>query len=105
MSEEGVETFQVSPQEQPERRQAVAEKRFLHVTVVDHNPVIEGTDEVSYIDVKIPLGMAEAGLKMIPAGKLGEIDPALIVQMVNMGAEGDLVRVNEEKKSIHIRIE
>jgi len=86
MSEEGVETFQVSPQEEPQRRQAVAEKRFLHVTVVDHNPVIEGTDEVSYVDVRIPLGM-------------------LIVQMVNMGAEGDLVRMNEEKKTIHIRVE
>jgi len=105
MRDEGLETFQVSAQEQPERRHAVGERRFLHVTIVDHNPVIEGTDEVSFIDVKIPVAMVEAGLKMIPQGKLGEIDPALIVQMVSMGAEGDLIRMNEEKKTIHVRVE
>jgi len=105
MREEGLETFQVSAQEQPERRRAVAEKKFLHVTIVDHNPVIEGTDEVSYVDVRIPVAIVEAGLRMIPQGKLGDIDPALIVQMVNMGAEGDLIRMNEEKKTIHVRVE
>ncbi len=105
MSEEGMETFQVSPQERAERREAVSEKRFLHVTVIDHNPVIEGTDEVSYIDVRIPLTMVETGLKMIPEGKLGDIDPGLIVQMVNMGAEGEIIRMNEEKKSVYVRIE
>jgi len=105
MRDEGLETFQVSTQEQPERRRAVAEKKFLHVTIVDHNPVIEGTDEVSYVDVRIPVAIVEAGLRMIPQGKLGDIDPALIVQMVNMGAEGDLIRMNEEKKTIHVRVE
>ena len=106
MSDEGQETFEVSQPDQPQRRAAgVADKRFLHVTIIDHNPGIEGTDDVSFIDVRIPLGMVEAGLRMIPQGKLGEVDPALIVQMVNMGAEGELIRINEEKKSIQIRIE
>ena len=108
MSNEGAETFEVSPQQaKPERRekQTVADKSFLHVTIVDHNPVIEGTDEASFVDVRIPLGMVEAGLRIIPAGKLGEIDPTMIVQMVEMGAAGELLRVNEGKKSILIRIE
>ena len=106
MSEEGLETFEISQPDQPQRRAAtVADNRFLHVTIIDHNPVIEGTDDVSFIDVRIPLPMVEAGLRMIPQGKLGEGDPALIVQMVSMGAEGELIRINEEKKSLQIRIE
>lgn len=106
MSNEGIETFEVSPQEQPERREPVASNnKFLHVTIVDHNPVIEGTDDSSFVDVRIPVGMVESGLKMIPGNKLGDVDPAMIVQMVEMGAEGELIRVNEEKKSISIRVE
>ncbi len=105
MSDEGAETFEIAPEEKPERRKKVAEKKFLHVTVVDHNPIVEGTDEVSYVDIRIPLALAEAGLKMIPAAKLGNIDPALIVQMVEMGATGEIVKINEEKKTISIRVE
>ena len=105
MSDEGNETFEVSPQEQPLRRETVAEKRFLHVTIVDHNPVIEGTDDVSYIDLRIPVGMAEAGLRMVPQGKLGSVDPSLVVQMVEMGASGEIVKIEEQKKTINIRIE
>lgn len=108
MSEEGLEAFEVSPQEEPQasRREPMANaKKFLHVTIVDHNPVIDGTDDSSYVDVRIPIGMVESGLHMIPTQKLGDIDPDLIVQMVEMGAEGELVRVNEEKKSISIRVE
>ena len=105
MSDEGSETFEVSPQEQPQRRETVAEKRFLHVTIVDHNPIIEGTDDVSYIDLRIPVGMAEAGLKMVPQGKLGSVDPSLVVQMVEMGASGEIVKIEEQKKTINIRIE
>lgn len=108
MADEELETFEVTPQEseQPtERRETVAEKKFLHVTIVDHNPVIEGTDDSSFIDVRIPLGMVEAGLRTIPDEKFGTIDPAMIVQMVEMGAEGELVQIKEERKSIHIRVE
>jgi hypothetical protein len=103
MSEE--ETFEVSAEEPAARRESVAEKRVLHITVVDHTPIVEGNDEVSYIDLKIPLGMAEAGLKMVPEGKLGQVDPDLIVQMVEMGAVGELVNINEEKKTVSIRVE
>ena len=105
MSSEEMETFQVSPAEKPRRKEPVAEKRFLHITVVDHNPVVEGTDDVSYVDMKIPVVMAEAGLKMVPGGKLGNIDPSLIVQMIELGADGELINIKEEKKSISIRIE
>ena len=105
MSEEEAETFEISPEETATRREPVAERRCLHVTVVDHTPIVEGTDDVSYIDLRIPLGMAEAGLKMVPDGKLGKIDPAMIVQMIEMGASGELVKIDEEKKTISIRIE
>jgi len=105
MSDEDMDTFQVSPQEQTERRGAAVSKKFLHVTIVDHNPAVEGTDDVSFLDVRIPAGMVEAGLRMIPQGKLGDIDPTLIVQMVEMGAEGEIVKLENEKKSINIRME
>jgi hypothetical protein len=106
MSDEGTETFQVSGEEAPpQRRQGAPVKKFLHVTIVDHNPIIDGTDEASFIDVRIPLGMVEAGLSMVPEGKLGNLDPQMIVQMVNMGAEGELIRTQEEKKSVHVRVE
>jgi len=83
----------------------VAEKRYLCVTVVDHNAVIEQTGEESYINLRIPVALAEAGLRMVPEGKLGRIDPQLIVDMVEEGATGELVNIAEEKKSITIRIE
>ena len=105
MGEEEVETFEVSPAKPLERRETVAEKRFLHITVIDHNPIIDGTGEVSHVDLRIPLGLAEAGLRMLPAGKLGGIDLALIVQMIDMGADGEILRIDEEKKSINIRVE
>jgi hypothetical protein len=75
------------------------------VTIVDHNPVIEGTNDSSYIDVRIPLEMIASGLEMIPDEKLGRIDPDMIVQMVKMGATGELIRINEERKFITIRVE
>lgn len=108
MADEGLETFEVTPEEsaeEPERREQVASRNFLHVTIVDHNPVVEGTDDSSYIDVRIPLGMVEAGLRTIPDNKFGTVDPAMIVQMVEMGAQGELVQINEERKSINIRVE
>ena len=108
MSEEQKETFEVSPAERVERverRETVAERKCLHVTIIDHNPIVEGTGDVSHVELKIPLSLVEAGLRMIPQGKLGNIDPALIVQMVETGAEGDIVKIDEEKKSIHIRVE
>jgi len=103
--EQEMESFEVSPTKKPERRVTVAEKKFLHITVIDHNPIIEGTGEVSHIDLRIPLAMAEAGLKMVPQGKLGNVDPALVVQAIEMGADGEIARIDEEKKSIHIRVE
>jgi hypothetical protein len=42
---------------------------------------------------------------MIPDEKLGRIDPDMIVQMVKMGATGELIRINEERKFITIRVE
>ena len=105
MADEGSETFQVSPTRQPERRAMVADKRCLHITIIDHNPVIEGTGDVSHLDIKIPLPLVEACLQMIPTGKLGNVDPAVIVQMIDMGADGEIIRIDEEKKSINIRIE
>ncbi len=121
MAKDGFETFEVSPTEEPEparaqesqsniqenERKDIMEQsnRCLHVTIVDHNPVIEGTDDSSYIDLRIPLKMVESGLKLIPNKKLGDIDPDMIVQMIQMGAQGELISINEEKKTISIRVE
>ena len=105
MGAEEVESFEVGTRKQPERGKPVVERKFLHITVIDHNPIIDGTGEVSHIDFRVPLQLAEAGLKMIPSGKLGNIDPALIVQTIEMGVDGEIIRIDEEKKSIHIRVE
>ena len=105
MSHEEAETFEVSPKEQPRRREPVPEKKILHITIVDHTPVVEGTDDVSFIDLRVPVAMAEAGLRMVPEGKLGSIDPALVVQMIELGADGEIIKINEEKKTVSIRLE
>ncbi len=103
MADEGRETFEVSAQ--GKERQSGSEGKFLHITIVDHNPIVEGTDEMSFVDLRIPVPLVESGLKMIPAGKLGNIDPTLLVQMVEMGAVGEIIKINEEKKTISIRVE
>jgi len=114
MSDEGLETFEVSggPEPEPERparperRVApMAEKRYLCVTIVDHNAIIEQTGEESYVHLRIPVALAEAGLKMVPPGKLGTIDAGLIVEMIEEGATGELINLTEEKKTISIRVE
>lgn len=83
----------------------MADKRYLCVTIVDHKAVIEETGEESYINLRIPVALAQAGLKMVPEGKLGRIEPDLIVEMIEEGATGELVSINEEKKTITIRVE
>ena len=110
MSEEGISNFGVpEPVAEREgvfmRETSVGSKKYLHVTIIDHNPIVEGTDEESYVSLRIPVSLAEAGLQMVPAGKMGKIDPDLIVQMVENGAEGELISINEGKKSITIRVE
>jgi hypothetical protein len=114
MSDEGLETFEVEESPEPEpvsetrperRESAVAEKRYLCITIVDHNAIIEQTGEESYVNLRIPAALAEAGLRMVPEGKLGTVDPALIVEMIEEGATGELVNITEEKKTVSIRIE
>jgi len=118
MSDDGLEPFEISslptaaaeplpePEPAPVRKgSTVADKRYLCVTVVDHAAVIEGTGEESYINVRIPVALAEAGLRMVPEGKLGRIDPNLIVEMIEEGATGTLVNINEKTKTVSIRVE
>jgi hypothetical protein len=114
MGDESIEPFAVSniPEPQPEspttpvrRAETVADKRYLCVTIVDHNAVIEGTGEESYVNLRIPVALAQSGLKMVPEGKLGKIEPDLIVEMIEEGATGTLVSITEEKKTISIRVE
>ncbi|MFW6119203.1 MAG: hypothetical protein ACOC7S_02610 [Planctomycetota bacterium] len=114
MSDEGLETFEVSEPSEPEpersstperRATPVAERRYLCITIVDHNPVIEGTGEESYINMRVPVALAEASLRLVPEGKLGRIDPELIVEMIEEGASGELINIKEEKKSISVRVE
>ncbi len=83
----------------------MAERRYLCITIIDHNAVIEGTGEESYINLRIPVALAEAGLKLLPEGKLGRIEPAMLVEMIEEGATGELISVHEEKKTISVRIE
>ncbi len=83
----------------------MAERRYLCITIIDHNAVIEGTGEESYINLRIPVALAEAGLKLLPEGKLGRIEPGLLVEMIEEGATGELISVHEEKKTISVRIE
>ena len=80
-------------------------KRYLRVTIIDHNAAIEATGEQSYVNLRIPVALAEAGLRMVPEGMLGNIEPDMIVEMVEEGATGTLVSITEEKKTISIRIE
>jgi len=110
MSQEGLGEFGVAQpvserEEIPMGKTSVGGKKYLHVTIIDHTPIIEGTDEESFVNLRIPVSLVESGLQMVPPGKLGKIDPELIVQMVEDGAEGELVNINEGKKSVTIRIE
>ncbi len=114
MSDEGLETFEVSdvPEPEPEpapraerRGATVAERRYLCITIVDHNAILEDTGEESYINLRIPVALAEAGLRMVPEGKLGSLDPALIVEMIEEGATGELININERNKTLSVRIE
>ena len=111
MSDEDTGGFGVSSPISEDREEAlmsetVAERRkYLHVTIIDHNPVIDGTDEETYVNIRVPVELAEAGLQMVPEGKLGKIDPDIIVQMVAEGAEGELINIDEGKRRIAIRVE
>lgn len=114
MGTESLEPFEVSetperepePEEQPQMRGGtVADKKYLCVTIVDHNAVIEQTGEESYINMRIPVALVQAGLKMLPEGKLGRVDPELIVEMVEEGATGELVNITDQRKTITIRVE
>lgn len=114
MSDEGLETFEVSEEPEPEpepvaraerRGGPVPERKYLCITIVDHNAIIEQTGEESYVNLRVPAAFAEAGLKMVPEGKLGRIDPELVVEMIEEGATGELINIKEEKKTISIRVE
>ena len=88
----------------PDKREET-KKKCLHVTIFDQTPIIEGTDDESYIYLRIPLSMAETGLQAVPRRKLGTIDPYRIVQMVEDGAEGELIKIVGATRSITIRVE
>jgi hypothetical protein len=116
MGDDSLEPFEVSSMpapdqepssaSQPEMRSSnVAERKYLCVTIVDHNAVLEGADDESFINLRIPAALADSGLRMVPEGKLGRVDPQLIVEMVEDGATGELVNITERNKSIMIRIE
>ena len=119
MSDDDLEAYEVGEPSQPEpsqpqppqpsipqrRAETVAERKNLCITIVDHNPIIDGTGEESYINIRIPVSLAEAGLRLVPEGKLGRIQPELIVDMIEEGVTGELINIKEEKKSISIRIE
>lgn len=110
--EENVDTFEVSERseetrEEPQMAESsdVNEKKHLHITIVDHRPAVEGTDEESYINLRIPCRLAESGLRMVPDEKWGQVDPDLIVEMVDEGVEGEIINITEEKKTISVRVD
>jgi hypothetical protein len=114
MGDESLEPFEVSntPAPEPEppstsetRSRNVAERKYLCVTIVDHNAVLEDADDESFINLRIPATLADSGLRMVPEGKLGRVDPQLIVEMVEDGATGELINITERNKSIMIRVE
>jgi hypothetical protein len=112
-----METFEISEapsesptesREEPQMMQSPTQQqrsKCLHVTIVDHNPILEGSDEESYINLRIPLDLADDGLKMIPDHKWGQINPSLIVRMVESGIDGEIVNITEEKKTVTVRVE
>ena len=112
-SDEGVDTFEVSERREETReerqmeepRQPRQNRKHLHITIVDHRPAVEGTDDESYINLRIPANLAESGLRMVPDEKWGQIDPDLIVEMVEEGVEGEIININEEKKTINVRVD
>ena len=111
-SDESVDTFEVSEtseetrEEQPMAESSESrEQKHLHITIVDHRPAVEGTDEQSYVNLRIPCRLAESGLAMVPDEKWGEVDPDLIVEMVEEGVEGEIININEEMKTINVRVD
>ena len=112
MSDEGLESFEMSDMPEPEipplperRASTVADRRYLCITVVDHQAILDDTGDESYINLRIPVALADAGLKMVPSGKLGNLDPELIVEMIEEGATGELINITERNKTVSVRVE
>lgn len=96
------ETFE---EPQGEEEVAVQPARCLHITIVDHNAVLEGTGQQSLINLKIPLELAEEGIQVVPEAKWGIIDPHLLVRMAEQGMTGELANVREKGKYIRVVVE
>jgi hypothetical protein len=75
-------------------------KKFLRVRVTEEDKV--------KANIKIPIGLAKVGLKIIPKEKLtvnGEhIDVDEILRMIKEGTEGELVNIDAEDKGKNYKI-
>jgi hypothetical protein len=75
-------------------------KKFLRVRVTEEDKV--------KANIKIPIGLAKVGLKIIPKEKLtvnGEqIDVDEILRMIKEGTEGEVVNIDAEDKGKNYKI-
>lgn len=64
-------------------------KRFLKVIIIEEN--------TTKVNIKIPLALAEVGLKLIPKKELEikgvELDIKNILQLIQEGANGELINI------------
>ena len=75
-------------------------KKFLRIRVTEEDKV--------KANIKIPIGLAKVGLKIIPKEKLtvnGEhIDADEILRMIKEGTEGEVVNIDAEDKGKNYKI-
>ncbi len=99
-AEEGAKLLQTI--EEPAKKEG--EKRFLRIRVY------EGNSEKPKVNVNIPFGLIKLATHFVPESarakmKEKEIDLDQIVQMIDTGAEGKLVDVEEEGERVEIFLE
>jgi hypothetical protein len=81
-----------TPESQPS-----GEPRYLRVQVVDH-----AKGEQPTVNVRLPIGVAKWGMKMAstfaPEMKAADLDWEAIAAMVEGGARGEIVHVDDEER-------
>lgn len=80
--------------------------KYLRVKVVDHNKAGDPT-----VNIRIPIGVVKFGMKMAatfsPEMKDVDVDWNAVTQMIEEGASGELVHVEDETehKTIDVFVE
>jgi len=75
-------------------------RKFLRIRVTE--------EDQEKVNIKIPMALAKVGLKFIPKNKMKvngeEINSDQIMEMINEGAEGEIVNIDASDKGKNVKI-